>query len=149
MWTWGSRRKPGRTRGTPRTSTSTSSSDSRFGIHESRFGLAFPRRVGVGRTRIRRMPPSRVPGPRPRKALGQHFLRDTGVLADIVAAVRVPEGGLVVEIGAGTGQLTEALLEAGHEVVALEVEGRLVPHLRKRFGGNPRLSLVLADARDM
>jgi 16S rRNA (adenine1518-N6/adenine1519-N6)-dimethyltransferase len=95
------------------------------------------------------MPPSRVPGPRPRKALGQHFLRDTGVLADIAAAVRVPEGGLVVEIGAGTGQLTEALLEAGHEVVALEVEERLIPHLRKRFGGNPRLSLVLADARDM
>ncbi|MEX0781323.1 MAG: 16S rRNA (adenine(1518)-N(6)/adenine(1519)-N(6))-dimethyltransferase RsmA [Dehalococcoidia bacterium] len=95
------------------------------------------------------MPPSRLPGPRPRKALGQHFLRDTGVLADIVGAVRVPEGGLVVEIGAGTGQLTEALLDAGHEVVALEVEERLIPHLRKRFAGNQRLALVLADARDM
>ena len=95
------------------------------------------------------MPPSRLPGPRPRKALGQHFLRDTGVLADIVSAVRVPEGGLVVEIGAGTGQLTEALLEAGHEVVALEVEERLVPHLSKRFVGNLRLRLVLGDARDI
>jgi 16S rRNA (adenine1518-N6/adenine1519-N6)-dimethyltransferase len=95
------------------------------------------------------MPPSRLSGPRPRKALGQHFLRDTGVLRDIVAAVRVPKDGVVVEIGAGTGQLTEALLEAGHEVLALEVEERLIPHLRKRFAGNPRLALVLGDARDL
>lgn len=95
------------------------------------------------------MASTRVPGPRPRKALGQHFLRDGGVLADIVAAVRVPAGGLVVEIGAGTGQLTEALLDAGHEVVGLEVEERLIPHLRKRFAGNPRLRLVLGDARDI
>lgn len=95
------------------------------------------------------MPPTRLPGPRPRKALGQHFLRDTGVLRDIAGAVRVPRGGLVVEIGAGTGQLTEALLDGGHEVVALEVEGRLIPHLRKRFAGNDRLRLVLGDARDV
>lgn len=93
------------------------------------------------------MPPSRVPGPRPRKALGQHFLRDSGVLADIASAVRVPEGGVAVEIGAGTGQLTEALLEAGHRVIALEVEERLVPHLRKRFKGSDRLAIVMADAR--
>ncbi len=95
------------------------------------------------------MPPARLPGPRPRKALGQHFLRDSGVLADIVAAVRVPAGGVLVEIGAGTGQLTEALLEAGHTVVALEVEERLFPHLRQRFRGNARFTLVQADARDV
>jgi len=55
----------------------------------------------------------------------------------------------VLEIGAGTGQLTDALLEAGYEVVALEVEERLIPHLRKRFRGNPQLKLVLGDARDI
>lgn len=95
------------------------------------------------------MAPSRLPGPRPRKALGQHFLRDTGVLRDIVGALRVPPGGEVVEIGAGTGQLTAALIEAGHEVTALEVEERLIPHLRKRFAGNDRLRLVLGDAREL
>lgn len=93
------------------------------------------------------MPPARLPGPRPRKALGQHFLRDSGILADIVESVRVPEGGVVVEIGAGTGQLTEALLAAGHRVIALEVEERLVPHLRRRFKGNARLSVIQDDAR--
>lgn len=91
--------------------------------------------------------PARLPGPRPRKALGQHFLRDSGVLADIVAAVRVPQGGIVLEIGAGTGQLTEALLDAGHDVVALEIEPRLVGHLRNRFRRHPRLRILEADAR--
>ncbi|MGH2632087.1 MAG: 16S rRNA (adenine(1518)-N(6)/adenine(1519)-N(6))-dimethyltransferase RsmA [Tepidiformaceae bacterium] len=90
---------------------------------------------------------TRLPGPRPRKALGQHFLRDSGVLADIVAAVRVPQRGIVVEIGAGTGQLTAAILDAGHTVVAIEVEPRMLAHLSSRLGRNPRLQIVEADAR--
>lgn len=90
---------------------------------------------------------TRLPGPRPRKALGQHFLRDSGVLADIVAAVRVPPGGIVVEIGAGTGQLTEALLAAGYPIIALELDPRLAAHLRSRFGRHPGLTVVEADAR--
>jgi len=76
-------------------------------------------------------------------------LRDSGVLADIVDAVRVPPGGFVLEIGAGTGQLTEALLERGHRVVALEVEPRLVNHLHRRFPHNLALRVIEADARDM
>jgi 16S rRNA (adenine1518-N6/adenine1519-N6)-dimethyltransferase len=56
---------------------------------------------------------------------------------------------VVLEIGAGTGQLTEALLDAGHEVVALEVEERLIPHLRRRFRDRDRLRIVQGDARDI
>lgn len=92
---------------------------------------------------------SRSRGPRARKALGQHFLTDTGVLADIAGAVRVPDGGVLFEIGAGTGQLTEALLGAGHEVIALEIEPRLLAHLRHRFQGRDRLTLVEGDARTL
>ncbi|MBI2767365.1 MAG: ribosomal RNA small subunit methyltransferase A [Chloroflexi bacterium] len=91
----------------------------------------------------------RTQGPRPRKALGQHFLHDTGVLAAIAEAVRVPAGGFVLEIGAGTGQLTAALLERGHEVFAIEIEDRLLAHLRQRFAGEPRLHLIHGDARDL
>jgi 16S rRNA (adenine1518-N6/adenine1519-N6)-dimethyltransferase len=88
--------------------------------------------------------------PHARKSLGQHFLRDTGIILDIVKAVRVPDGGVVVEIGAGTGQLTAGLLEAGHEVVALEIEARLAAHLRKRFAAYAdRLTIVEVDARDV
>ncbi|MGI8926314.1 MAG: 16S rRNA (adenine(1518)-N(6)/adenine(1519)-N(6))-dimethyltransferase RsmA, partial [Tepidiformaceae bacterium] len=95
------------------------------------------------------MPQVRSGGPRPRKALGQHFLRDTGLLADIAAALRVPPGGLAVEIGAGTGQLTGALLALGHRIVAIEVEPRLVTHLQRRFAANSNLAIVTADARDL
>lgn len=95
------------------------------------------------------MPRSSRAEPHARKALGQHFLRDSGVILDIVRAIRVPEGGVVVEIGAGTGQLTEGLLGAGHTVVAVEVEPRLVAYLRKRFAGHPRLTVVEADARNV
>lgn len=90
---------------------------------------------------------TRLAGPRPRKALGQHFLRDSGVLADIVAAVRRPAGGLVLEIGAGTGQLTAELLAAGFNVVAIEIESRMIAHLRQRFAGDAALRVVEGDAR--
>lgn len=87
--------------------------------------------------------------PAARKSLGQHFLRDSGVILDIVTAVRVPEGGIVVEIGAGTGQLTEGLLRAGHEVVALEIESRLAQHLGRRFQRSGRLVVVEDDGRSV
>ena len=93
------------------------------------------------------MPRTRLPGPRPRKALGQHFLRDTGVLQDIADAVRVPEGGIVLEIGPGTGQLTEFLLTKGYTVVGLEIEDRMIDHLERRFRGNTQLRVVPGDAR--
>ncbi|MBK7724328.1 MAG: ribosomal RNA small subunit methyltransferase A [Dehalococcoidia bacterium] len=93
------------------------------------------------------MPRTRLPGPRPRKSLGQHFLRDTGILQDIAAAVRCPERGVVLEIGPGTGQLTEYLLAKGCHVVALEIEDRMIAHLERRFAGDPRLRVVPGDAR--
>jgi 16S rRNA (adenine1518-N6/adenine1519-N6)-dimethyltransferase len=93
------------------------------------------------------VPRTRLPGPRPRKSLGQHFLRDTGILQDIAAAVRCPERGVVLEIGPGTGQLTEYLLAKGCHVVALEIEDRMIAHLERRFAGDPRLRVVPGDAR--
>jgi len=71
------------------------------------------------------------------------------VLADIAGAVRVPQGGLVVEIGPGTGQLTAALLDRGFQLIAIEVEERMLRHLRDRFRGQERLRLVHGDARDV
>jgi 16S rRNA (adenine1518-N6/adenine1519-N6)-dimethyltransferase len=93
------------------------------------------------------MPPARLPGPRPRKSLGQHFLRDSGVLLDIARAVHWPDGGCVIEIGPGTGQLTELLLAEGRPLVALEIEPRMIEHLRRRFRSRGNLRLVEGDAR--
>lgn len=64
------------------------------------------------------------------RRLGQHFLVDQRVLARIVDLVREMAVESVVELGAGAGALTSALLEAGLKVVALELDARMVDLLR-------------------
>ena len=54
---------------------------------------------------------------------------------------------MILEIGAGTGQLTEYLLNLGRDVLALEIEDRLVAHLQRRFKGRDNLRVIPGDAR--
>jgi 16S rRNA (adenine1518-N6/adenine1519-N6)-dimethyltransferase len=65
-------------------------------------------------------------GLRPRKALGQHFVVDPNTVRRIARLAGVGPGDRVVEIGAGLGSLTLALLETGAEVTAVEVDHGLV-----------------------
>jgi 16S rRNA (adenine1518-N6/adenine1519-N6)-dimethyltransferase len=64
----------------------------------------------------------------------------------IVAAAGVKPGHLVVEIGPGTGVLTEALLHAGASVLAVELDRGLAAALSETVGRDPRLRVVVADA---
>ena len=57
-------------------------------------------------------------GLQPRHRLGQHFLHDKNQLQRLVEAAQLEPGDLVLEVGPGTGTLTEALLAAGADVVA-------------------------------
>lgn len=61
--------------------------------------------------------------------LGQHYLIDEDVLAAIVASGNIAKGERVVEIGAGIGVLTEALLDAGAVVDTIEFDARVIPLL--------------------
>ena len=78
------------------------------------------------------------------KRLGQHFLRDAEVLADIAAVADVERSAGVLEIGPGEGALTAWLLKAGKPVHAIEADPRAVHELRARFGN--ALNVVLGDA---
>src|SRR6266571_4898531 len=69
---------------------------------------------------------------RPKKHLGQHFLRHRAVLERIADALGPTPGELVVEIGPGQGTLTEVLAARGARVVAIEKDRELVPPLRAR-----------------
>lgn len=86
----------------------------------------------------------------PKKSWGQNFLMDDRVLTDIVAAAAVPPGGTVVELGAGLGALTLALLEHGNHVVAIERDRDLIPLLQalsQNLGdGAGTLTVTPADA---
>jgi len=63
-------------------------------------------------------------GLRPKKSLGQNFLVDPNTARRIVARAELEPGTPVLEIGPGLGSLTLALVEQGHEVVALELDSR-------------------------
>jgi 16S rRNA (adenine1518-N6/adenine1519-N6)-dimethyltransferase len=83
-------------------------------------------------------------GLRLNKRLGQHFLVDQRVLARIVDLVRSLGVDRVIELGAGAGSLTGALLHAGLRVEALELDPRMVELLRVEFA-DANLSVVQAD----
>ena len=64
------------------------------------------------------------------RALGQNFVADANTVRKIVRLAGVRSGDRVVEVGAGLGSLTLALLDAGAEVTAIEVDKHLAPVLR-------------------
>lgn len=77
------------------------------------------------------------------KSLGQNFLHDANQLQRIADAGEVTQTDKVLEIGPGLGPLTELLLARAGEVLAIEMDLRLVNVLRERF---PNLNLIHADA---
>ena len=84
---------------------------------------------------------------RPRKRLGQHWLRDQGVLHRIVTAAQVQPQDRLLEIGPGEGALTNHLLATpAAAVVAMELDHHLIAGLQQRFGADQRFSLLHGDA---
>lgn len=73
-------------------------------------------------------------GLEPSKALGQNFLADPNIVARIVRTADVAEGDNVLEVGPGTGALTEQLLETGANVVAVEFDRGLARMVDDLFG---------------
>lgn len=85
----------------------------------------------------------------PSRALGQNFLIDANLLDWTVRTAAPCAGEPLLEIGAGTGVLTARLLDAGAQVLAVEIDRRLAAYLRRRFADNPNLRLVEGDACDL
>lgn len=79
----------------------------------------------------------------PLHRLGQNFLHDHNILNKLVDASGVQAGDLVLEIGPGTGTLTETLLERGCKVVACELDRGLTDLLTDRFGDS--ITLIHGD----
>ncbi len=73
-------------------------------------------------------------GLKPSRALGQNFVVDPNTVRRIARLAEVGPGDLVLEIGAGLGSLTLALIETGAEVQAMEVDRYLLEPLRSVVG---------------
>jgi 23S rRNA (adenine-N6)-dimethyltransferase len=84
-----------------------------------------------------------------RAELGQHFLAGGWLAAELVEQAGVGPSDLVVEIGAGTGVLTEALAGRAGRVVAVEYDPRLADRARARLAGYGNVRVVTADALTM
>ena len=81
----------------------------------------------------------------PKKRLGQNFMHDPKALAKILTSAEVGASDTVVEVGAGTGALTELLARAAKRVYSIEIDERLQPILEERFDDAANVYLVFGD----
>ncbi len=77
--------------------------------------------------------------------LGQNFLTDPSVRDAVADAAGITPEDEVLEVGAGVGTLTVALARRSRRLVAVELDGRLIPALRDALAGHENVEVVRAD----
>jgi len=70
---------------------------------------------------------------RPKKSIGQHFLKDLGIAQRIAESLSAYRGLPVLEVGPGTGVLTRFLLKEGHDLSVVEIDLESVNYLEQNF----------------
>jgi len=80
-----------------------------------------------------------------KQSLGQNFLYDEGLLAELTEAAGVTKDEDVLEIGPGCGSLTKHLCAAANRVLAVELDGRLIPLLEAFLAEKKNLTVVQGD----
>lgn len=80
-----------------------------------------------------------------KKSFGQNFLTDTNILQKIVDTAEIDKGVNVIEIGPGIGALTEFLAENAAEVMAFEIDDRLIPILADTLRDFDNVQVVNKD----
>ncbi len=79
------------------------------------------------------------------KKYGQNFLIDTHVLDKIISAAGVTKEDMVLEIGPGIGTMTQYLAEAAREVVAVEIDDKLIPILEETLSEYDNVTIINED----
>lgn len=80
-----------------------------------------------------------------KKSFGQNFLTDTNILQKIVDTAEIDENVNVIEIGPGIGALTEFLAENAAEVMAFEIDERLIPILADTLRNFENVKIINED----
>jgi len=81
----------------------------------------------------------------PDKRLGQHFLIDLNLMRMLVDSACICNDDVVLEVGCGTGSLTQSLCESAGGVIAVEVDVKLAQIAKGRLSKNKNLQMVNAD----
>jgi 16S rRNA (adenine1518-N6/adenine1519-N6)-dimethyltransferase len=84
-------------------------------------------------------------GARPLKRFGQHFLIDGNLMRKLLAAAELQSADTVLEVGPGTGSLTEELVQQAGHVVAVEIDRTLQTVCWDRLGERPNFTLIAGD----
>ena len=84
-------------------------------------------------------------GLRADKSLGQNFLQDPIALEKIVAAAEIRPSDSVLEIGPGLGSLTRYLAISAKQVVAVELDEKLIPPLKALIAPHANIRLIQGD----
>lgn len=79
------------------------------------------------------------------KKFGQNFLIDTHVLEKIVDAASIGKDDLVLEIGPGIGTVTQYLCEAARQVIAVEIDRKLIKILRDTLSAYDNVEVINED----
>ncbi len=84
---------------------------------------------------------------KPKKHLGQHFLRDEGIAARIVGALQLPGGARqVLEVGPGMGVLTKYLIaDERFQTTVVDIDSESIAWLRRHLPGLPGEQILEAD----
>jgi 16S rRNA (adenine1518-N6/adenine1519-N6)-dimethyltransferase len=81
----------------------------------------------------------------PSKKMGQNFLTDNNIAQTIVNLIDVAQYDLVIEVGPGTGALTQYLVQFNHKVIAIELDKRLAALLKHKFNLYANLEVINDD----
>lgn len=80
-----------------------------------------------------------------KKSLGQNFLTEPNILRKIVETAGIDENTNVIEVGPGIGALTEQLARNAAQVLAFEIDDRLLPVLQDTLAPYPNVTVVHQD----
>lgn len=80
-----------------------------------------------------------------KKSLGQNFLTEPNILRNIVAAAELSKELNVIEVGPGIGALTEFLARSANEVLAFEIDGRLIEVLADTLSPYDNVTVLNED----
>lgn len=85
---------------------------------------------------------------KPKKSLGQNFLKDKAVAKRIVDCLSPKPSDTVVEVGPGTGALTEFLIESGAKVYGVDIDSRMINFLSQKYHKDANFETIHSDFLD-